>query len=561
MPARPFNHGVPPQRLRTFLILFALALTIPLLGLGIFALNRMAALEQAETERRVMQVAQDLASEIDRELERATVTLETLATSAALNRRDLPPFHTRAVLTAKKSKAGIALIDRSFQHVIDTSKEFGAELPPTADSETTERVFATKQPQVSDLFKDSVSGRSVFDVQVPVIEGDAVPYVLVMSFPAAQLADLLRSAPLDPPWITGVTDNKGIIVARSERHEDFVGRPLPAELLAQSRAAKTVFRGTSVAGVNILRATVRSKIAGWLVSATVPVSYADAPRRRSQFFAAAMIGTALAVGAALAYLFGGFMARPLTAATAAAEAVGRGEQVEPLRSPLVEANILTSSLSEASSELKRRQEHSEFLMRELAHRGKNQLAVVRGMAVETAKQSGSVDEFVAQFTPRLQGFAKSQDVLLRQDWQGAWMSDLVHAHLELFAAEGRARTSGPPILLAARAGQNIGFALHELATNASKHGALSTTGGCVVISWSGPGDDDRIRLEWAERGGPSVHSPTRQGFGHAVLTKLVAEALEGTSTLEFSSDGLRWELDIPGSNALNAPVSRAETSL
>ena len=104
MPARLFNQRVRPQRLRTFLILFALALTIPLLGLGIFALNRMAALEQAETERRVMQVAQDLASEIDRELERATVTLETLATSAALNRRDLPAFHTRAVLTAKKAK-------------------------------------------------------------------------------------------------------------------------------------------------------------------------------------------------------------------------------------------------------------------------------------------------------------------------------------------------------------------------------------------------------------------------------------------------------------------------
>ena len=83
---------------------------------------------------------------------------------------------------------------------------------------------------------------------------------------------------------------------------------------------------------------------------------------------------------------------------------------------------------------------------------------------------------MAQFTPRLQGFAKSQDVLLRQNWQGAWMSDLVHAHLELFAAEGRARVSGPPIFLAAKAVQNIGFALHELATNASKHGALVNDG-------------------------------------------------------------------------------------
>ena len=81
---------------------------------------------------------------------------------------------------------------------------------------------------------------------------------------------------------------------------------------------------------NILRATVRSQIAGWLVSATVPVSYVEASRKRGQFFAAAMMGTALALGAVLAYLFGGFMARPLDAATTAAAAVGLGKPVEPL---------------------------------------------------------------------------------------------------------------------------------------------------------------------------------------------------------------------------------------
>ena len=83
MPARVFTKGVPPQRIRTFLILFALALTVPVLALAAFALNRMAGLEQQEIERRVLQVAQDLAGDIDRELDRATVALETLATSTS----------------------------------------------------------------------------------------------------------------------------------------------------------------------------------------------------------------------------------------------------------------------------------------------------------------------------------------------------------------------------------------------------------------------------------------------------------------------------------------------
>jgi two-component sensor histidine kinase len=167
----------------------------------------------------------------------------------------------------------------------------------------------------------------------------------------------------------------------------------------------------------------------------------------------------------LAYLFGAFMARPLDAATTAAAAVGLGKQVEPLKSPLVEANILTATLSTASSELKRRQAHSEFLMRELAHRAKNQLAVVKGMALQTARQAESVDQFVAQFGQRIQGLAESQDLMVRQNWQGAWLSDLVRAHLELFAAGKRADVEGPAVFLDPNAVQNVGFALHELATN------------------------------------------------------------------------------------------------
>ena len=178
-----------------------------------------------------------------------------------------------------------------------------------------------------------VSRQHVVNVEVPVFEGDVVRYVLIMALDATRFESLLQSQRLEPQWITGITDNKGIILARSKRHADFVGKALPKDLLEQSRAAKGVFRATSVAGANILRATVRSKNAGWLVSATVPVAYAEAPGKRGQLFASLMIGTALALSAVLAYLFGGFMARPLDAATTAAAAVGLGKRVAPLRSP------------------------------------------------------------------------------------------------------------------------------------------------------------------------------------------------------------------------------------
>ena len=558
MPARVFNLGVPPQRIRTFLTLFALVLAAPLLVLAVYSLNRMASLEQSEIERRVSQVAEDLAHDIDRELDRASAILDTLASSVALRRGDLPAFHAQTKAALKHTNAAIVLVDQTFQQLTSTMVDFGAELPKTADPETARHVFETKQRRVSNLFRGSVSGRPVFNVEVPVLEGDKVLYVLIMSFQASHIANLITRQNLGSVWINGVTDNKGIILARSERHEDFVGKPLPSELLARSRSAEGVFRATSVAGADIVRATVRSKVAGWLVSATVPLTFLEEPRRRSQFFAAAILGTATALGFALAYIFGGFMARPISEATAAAAAVGAGKKVAPLHSPLVEANTLTAVLSGASIELERRQEHAAFLMRELAHRSKNQLAVVRGMALQTAGQSKSIDQFTHDFNQRLQGLAESQDLMLQQNWQGAWLEELVRAHLNLFAPTGRADISGPSLFLHANAVQNIGYALHELATNAVKHGALHAPQGRVSVSWHS--SDDRIRLEWKENNEQQAIQPERKGFGYLVLTQLVPQSLQGNATLEFAPEGCRWTLDFPAAHVLTGQPNQNQAA-
>jgi two-component sensor histidine kinase len=552
MPERLFSHGVPPQRIRTFLVLFALALTLPLIGLAVLAFNQLASLDEEETERRVLQVAQSLVDDIDRELDRATVTLETLATSAALTKDDFAAFHAQASRALMRDKAGILLVDRSMQQLLNTRAAYGTTLPRTVDHETAQRVFDTRQRHVSDLVVGFVSGRPLINVEVPILVGEEVRYILIMALDATRFEQLLQSQRLDPQWITGITDNKGIILARSERHADFVGKPLPPDLLEQSRAANGVFQTTNVAGQGILRATVRSRIAGWLVSATVQTASLEASRRRGHLFAGAMIGTSLVLGAALAYIFATFMSRPLERATTSAIAIGLGEHIEPIKSPLVEANTVTEALSAASVELKRRQEHAAFLMGELAHRAKNQLAVVKGMALQTARQSATVDQLVEQLSQRIQGLAESQDLMVRQNWQGAWLSDLVRAHLDLFGAGSRAQIEGPPLFLNANAVQNIGFALHELATNASKYGAIKSPQGRLQVTWRGPEDDGRIHMDWVERGGPLVQTPTRRGFGSLVMTDLVAAAVRGTATLDFPPDGLRWHLEFPASHALAA---------
>ncbi|CUT12659.1 sensor histidine kinase putative [Bradyrhizobium sp.] len=512
----------------------------------------MAAIEQSQIERRVIQIAQNVRFVVDRELDRALVTLETLATSSELRSGDLGAFHRQAVLALKPKKAAIVLIDTSYRQLVDTLKDFGAELPPTSDPVTAQRVIDTGKPQISNLFKGSVNGLPVFNVEVPVLDDEKrVRYVLIMSFQAAYLADVLAEVRLDPAWLAGVTGSDGIVVARSQKQDEYVGKPLPVELFEQTKNAERIYPAVNIAGERILRATVRSERAPWFVSASVPLSHAQEPYDRSLFFAVLLVVLALMLSGSLAYVFARLMARPLDKATHAAAAVGRGGTVQASRTSLVEANVLIETLAKASTELNERARHSDFLMRELVHRSKNQLAVVKGMALQTARESTTVNEFIGQFDRRIVGLAQSQDLLLRQNWRGAWMRDLVQAHLEPFGAVTRAQISGPDVFLDTTAVQNVGFALHELATNASKYGALSNEAGRLVVAWEAL-DDGGVKLTWSEHDGPLPHME-QEGFGFRVITELVPRAVNGSSGLMFRPHGVRWELTIAAGHIIGNP--------
>ncbi|TLG78100.1 sensor histidine kinase [Methylocystis sp. B8] len=202
---------------------------------------------------------------------------------------------------------------------------------------------------------------------------------------------------------------------------------------------------------------------------------------------------------------------------------------------------------------KQREQHVRVLLRELVHRSKNLLAVVQAMSRQTAAGSPSLEEFQRKFAARLQALSMAHDLLVSQDWRGASMRELVRAQLAycMDVARGdlpaRAKIDGPIIMLKPEAAQNIGLALHELATNALSYGGLSRPDGAVSLTWRF--DDGRLNIEWRESGGPAVAMPPREGFGHKVIKRLVAQALDGTATLNFPPEGLIWTLSIPASYA------------
>jgi PAS domain S-box-containing protein len=193
------------------------------------------------------------------------------------------------------------------------------------------------------------------------------------------------------------------------------------------------------------------------------------------------------------------------------------------------------------------EEHIRFLLREVSHRSKNMLAIIQAMATQTAKTSRSLEGFQLRFNQRLQGMAASQDLLVHQNWDGVDLGALTRAQLRPFAAEegGRLTIKGPMILLKPAAAQSLGLALHELATNATKHGALSASSGTVAISWSIEHNSDsaQFMMTWRESGGPTVVTPSHRGFGRIVIERMVGQALGAKVDVAHPPDGLVWSLN------------------
>lgn len=199
------------------------------------------------------------------------------------------------------------------------------------------------------------------------------------------------------------------------------------------------------------------------------------------------------------------------------------------------------------SERVERQKQIELLMAEVNHRANNLLSVVQTVARQTARES-SGEEFADTLIKRLQSLSTSQDLIIRGDWTAVELEHLVKRHLSFLGdLKDRCAVEGPSLKLTPQAAQGIGMAVHELATNSIKYGALSNDKGKIDIKWDFKTVDDRQSFEivWHERKGPKVKKPTRRGFGNTVIERMAASAVGGKVVLEYEPSGLVWRLTAP----------------
>jgi two-component sensor histidine kinase/PAS domain-containing protein len=205
------------------------------------------------------------------------------------------------------------------------------------------------------------------------------------------------------------------------------------------------------------------------------------------------------------------------------------------------------SVSLDISERKRSEEQRQLLINELNHRVKNTLATVQSIALQTLRGAASIPDAQAALTDRLIALAKAHDVLTRESWEGAELHDIVLDAIAPHGGRDRFVVNGPPVRLAPSLSLTLALAFHELATNAVKYGALSAEAGTVRISWEVKDDiiEQKVRVWWVERGGPTVQAPTRKGFGSRLLERGFSAELDGAAAVDYAPEGVIWRIEAP----------------
>ncbi len=229
-------------------------------------------------------------------------------------------------------------------------------------------------------------------------------------------------------------------------------------------------------------------------------------------------------------------------------------RIAPSGKDTAEKGLLCAAID--IGERKQTEYHMRVLLLELAHRSKNLLAVIQGIANRTGQTSATIDEFNQRFSGRLMSLSRAHDILTDENWRGAAMGELIRTQVLLFAGKAAERVhyKGNHASLRPSAAQHVALALYELTANALKFGALSSESGRVEISWAlaqGPSAaESQFRIQWAEFEGPKVAPPNARHFGRVLLEEVVPLSVQGKAKLSFTPGGIAYSLTMPQSELI-----------
>ncbi|MFA5950964.1 MAG: HWE histidine kinase domain-containing protein [Hyphomicrobium sp.] len=502
---------------------------------------RLSTSERTRLHQDATRTAERIAVDVDQQFNSYIAILQTLATSPALRAGNFAVVHAQANAALMPLGLFAFLRDATGQQLFNTRVEYGTPLPVSKGFD--DEIFTSKQSFVSDLVYGNVARQPVLAVSVPVLNEDkTLQYVLSLSLSPELIKRLLDNQSLAPGWSAIILDRANVVLARAWQNERFFATQLTGEQIRERR--RGMANGQDLEGRTVMRGAAKSRLTGWSVYVAVPASLADEAVRSALLGYAGLVSILSAFGLAGAFAVGRVIAKPLDEAAAQAKALGEGRALSYRPTMVREANAISQALVEAARLRDEADEQIFQLMREVSHRSKNMLAVVQAIARQMTGTDPKM--FVRRLSDRIIGLAASQDLLIENNWQGVHVSDLVASQLSPFREflGTRVVSNGAPVRLTPSAAQAVGMALHELATNASKYGALSGDKGNVDIRWDIDGSDDarEFCIEWRENGGPKVNPPEKLGYGHTIMVLMVEKSLDAKVGLSFPPEGLVWQL-------------------
>lgn len=533
-------------------ILFFLALLIAIIALPVLAYSTVLILRHNEAQSEVVETftlatTRSALQSVEREVSGMVTTLRVLMASPSFIAGDYAEFHTRARLALEGTGANLIVVDAANAQLLNTRVPYGTPLDAAIDTETIARALASPDPQVSSVVFGRTAQTWVFQVARRFFEGSAPEGAVLLNYPAASLRTMLVGRDLPAGWDIALVDGANRVITTS-MPDVATGSTL---LLPLHPEAGSGWVDVTVDAVPYRTITQRSLLTGWYVVAWAPVAVVEAPIRSALLM---LIGGGLALvflAGAGAFLVAHQIARSVRGLVRDARALGAGEAVPPRAYPVAELGEVSVALTEAAQTRQAAEAETRLLMRELAHRSKNQLTVIGAMAKQTAQGATSVEAFLESFQRRIMGLARSTDLLVTHGAGNIALGDLIASQIEPFRPQDEARVviAGPRVRLNVQAAQVLGMAIHELATNAAKYGAFSGQEGSVDISWrlAGP----VLELDWREHVPDFVPPPPREGFGTVVIRKMVAGSLSAEIDQSINADGIAWRFDIP--NAAIAP--------
>src|SRR4051812_42874727 len=390
------------RSVRAHLTVFTLALALPIICFAGFLFWRVAVNERDRLEADAAQRARSVAIALDRELTGLVASLDVLSLSGYIQSGDFESFYKQAAEVAARQGMVPVLSELSGQQIVNLRVPWGSPLPKS-NLPVDATLIAQGRPFVTDAFQGALSGRPAFAVATSILRDGRPAYILSFSLEPKRLQRIFGDEEIPTNWTASIVDRKGIVLARTPRPEEYVGKLATQDLRDQTSGREGTWFGSTLEGVPIFGAYARSRLSDFRAVVGVRDSELNAPLWEYLSLFAALGLLIVCSSAVLGFYFGKRITDPMVALAERAAALGRGEPVTPLQTDLREANqvgaelaMASESLRERESDLREANEESQRFAYIVSHDLRSPLVNIMGFTTELEALRQDVFEEIAK---------------------------------------------------------------------------------------------------------------------------------------------------------------------